>query len=82
MCHFCCFSCVIEVHTRCYKLEVFYINYVIVTIIVYACILSTLIVTFALTRTVSDLCEIHGVFLHTGSDVTPISPLGGVTGKI
>ena len=26
MCHFCSFSCVIEVHTRCYKVEVFYIN--------------------------------------------------------
>ena len=26
MCHFCSFSCVIEVHTRCYELEVFYIN--------------------------------------------------------
>ena len=26
MCHFCSFCCVIEVHTRCYKLEVFYIN--------------------------------------------------------
>ena len=24
--NFCSFSCVIEVHTRCYKLEVFYIN--------------------------------------------------------
>ena len=37
---------------------------------------------FALARTVSDLYAIFGVFLHTGSDVTPISPLGGVTGKI
>ena len=27
MCHFCSFSYVIEVHTRCYKPEVFYINF-------------------------------------------------------
>ena len=26
MCHFCSFSCVIEVHARCYKLEVFCTN--------------------------------------------------------
>ena len=38
--------------------------------------------TFALARTVSELYEILVIFYDTGSDVTLISPPGGVTSQI
>ena len=41
-----------------------------------------LMLTFALSRTVSELYAILVIFYVTGSDVTPISPLGGVAGQI
>ena len=41
-----------------------------------------LMLTFALSRTVSELYAILVTIYETGSDVTPISPPGGVTCQI
>ena len=41
-----------------------------------------LMLTLALSRTVSELYAILVIFDVTGSDVTPISPPGGVAGQI
>jgi hypothetical protein len=38
--------------------------------------------TFALSRAVSEFYAILVIFYETGSDVTPISPLGGVRSQI
>ena len=42
----------------------------------------TLMLTFALSSTVSQLYAILDIFYETGSDVTQISPPGGVTSQI
>ena len=41
-----------------------------------------IMLTFALSRTLSELYAILVIFNDTGSDVTPISPPGGVTSQI
>ena len=41
-----------------------------------------LMLTFALSLTVSELYAILVIFYETGSDVTPISPPGGVSSQI